>query len=622
LAARIIDIFFKIDIVFNNYFSASPSNNKREPVMPEFRAPLTDMRFLLNEVFAAPALWARLPALAQIIDADIADAILEEAAKITGGLLAPLNRSGDEEGVSWSNGVVQTPAGFKEAYATYAEGGWVGLSGNPGFGGMGMPKMLAVCFEEMLYGANCSFALYSALSSGACLAIDAHATPELKHRYLPPMYQGRWAGSMCLTEAHAGTDLGLIRTRAQAQDDGSYCITGSKIFITGGEQDLTENIIHLVLAKLPDAPAGPKGISLFLVPKRLVNDDGSLGATNTVSCGSIEHKMGIKASATCVMNFDDAQGWLIGEENKGLAAMFTMMNYERLSIGIQGLGCAEASYQSARSYARDRLQSRAPGGAVAVGKIADPIIVHPDVRRMLLTMKAMTEGGRAFASYVGQQLDLAKFAEDDREQQRAGELVALLTPVAKAFFTDTGLDSCILGQQVFGGHGYIRECGQEQLVRDVRIAQIYEGTNGIQALDLLGRKVVGNGGVALRLFTEEIEQFAQQQDLPYGAELAAASQRLEALSDWLMQQARYDANLIGSSCVEYLQLFGYVAYAYMWARIAQAAATNTVQSADFYQAKQTTAAFFFSRLLPRIESLNTCIRAGSHTLLKLHETQF
>ena len=590
--------------------------------MPEFRAPLTDMRFLLNEVFAAPALWARLPALAQIIDADIADAILEEAAKITGGLLAPLNRSGDEEGVSWSNGVVQTPAGFKEAYATYAEGGWVGLSGNPGFGGMGMPKMLAVCFEEMLYGANCSFALYSALSSGACLAIDAHATPELKHRYLPPMYQGRWAGSMCLTEAHAGTDLGLIRTRAQAQDDGSYCITGSKIFITGGEQDLTENIIHLVLAKLPDAPAGPKGISLFLVPKRLVNDDGSLGATNTVSCGSIEHKMGIKASATCVMNFDDAQGWLIGEENKGLAAMFTMMNYERLSIGIQGLGCAEASYQSARSYARDRLQSRAPGGAVAVGKIADPIIVHPDVRRMLLTMKAMTEGGRAFASYVGQQLDLAKFAEDDREQQRAGELVALLTPVAKAFFTDTGLDSCILGQQVFGGHGYIRECGQEQLVRDVRIAQIYEGTNGIQALDLLGRKVVGNGGVALRLFTEEIEQFAQQQDLPYGAELAAASQRLEALSDWLMQQARYDANLIGSSCVEYLQLFGYVAYAYMWARIAQAAATNTVQSADFYQAKRTTAAFFFSRLLPRIESLDTCIRAGSHTLLKLAETQF
>ncbi len=590
--------------------------------MPEFRAPLTDMRFLLNEVFAAPALWARLPALAQIIDADIADAILEEAAKITGGLLAPLNRSGDEEGVSWSNGVVQTPAGFKEAYATYAEGGWVGLSGNPGFGGMGMPKMLAVCFEEMLYGANCSFALYSALSSGACLAIDAHATPELQHRYLPPMYQGRWAGSMCLTEAHAGTELGLIRTRAQAQDDGSYCITGSKIFITGGEQDLSENIIHLVLAKLPDAPAGPKGISLFLVPKRLVNDDGSLGATNTVSCGSIEHKMGIKASATCVMNFDDAQGWLIGEENKGLAAMFTMMNYERLSIGIQGLGCAEASYQSARSYARDRLQSRAPGGAVAVGKIADPIIVHPDVRRMLLTMKAMTEGGRAFASYVGQQLDLAKFAEGDREQQRAGELVALLTPVAKAFFTDTGLDSCILGQQVFGGHGYIRECGQEQLVRDVRIAQIYEGTNGIQALDLLGRKVVGNGGVALRLFTEEIEQFAQQQDLPYGAELAAASQRLEALSDWLMQQARYDANLIGSSCVEYLQLFGYVAYAYMWARIAQAAATNTVQSADFYQAKQTTAAFFFSRLLPRIESLDTCIRAGSHTLLKLDETQF
>ncbi|MEN0107725.1 MAG: acyl-CoA dehydrogenase family protein, partial [Pseudomonas sp.] len=306
--------------------------------MPAFTAPLSDMHFLLNDVFAAPALWADLPELAEVIDGDTAAAILEQAASMTAGLLAPLNRSGDEEGASWHDGAVRTPAGFKEAYQAYAEGGWVGLSGNPAYGGMGMPKMLAVCFEEMLYAANCSFALYSALSSGACLAIDAHASNELKNRYLPPMYEGRWAGSMCLTEAHAGTDLGLIRTRALPQADGSYQITGSKIFITGGEQDLTENIIHLVLAKLPDAPAGPKGISLFLVPKRLVNADGSLGETNAVSCGSIEHKMGIKASATCVMNFDGAQGWLIGEENKGLAAMFTMMNYERLSIGIQGLG--------------------------------------------------------------------------------------------------------------------------------------------------------------------------------------------------------------------------------------------------------------------------------------------
>ncbi|MCU1733631.1 MULTISPECIES: acyl-CoA dehydrogenase C-terminal domain-containing protein [unclassified Pseudomonas] len=591
--------------------------------MPGFNAPLTDMRFLLNEVFAAPALWARLPALAQHIDMATADAILEEAAKVTSGLIAPLNRSGDEEGAQWCEGNVQTPAGFKEAYATYAQGGWVGLSGNPEFGGMGMPKMLAVCFEEMLYGANCSFALYSVLSSGACLAIDAHASEALKNRYLPAMYEGRWAGSMCLTEAHAGTDLGLIRTSAQQQADGSYRISGSKIFITGGEQDLTENIVHLVLAKVPGAPAGAKGISLFLVPKRLVNDDGALGDTNAVSCGSIEHKMGIKASATCVMNFDGAQGWLIGEENKGLAAMFTMMNYERLSIGIQGLGCAEASYQNARAYAQDRLQSRAPGGAVASEKIADPIIVHPDVRRMLLGMKAMTEGGRAFASYVGQQLDLAKFSEDAEEQQRAAALVALLTPVAKAFFTDNGFDSCVTGQQVFGGHGYIREWGQEQLVRDVRIAQIYEGTNGIQALDLLGRKIVANGGISLRLFTAEITRFAEQEDAPYRTELAAAAARLEKLSDWLLEQASLDAKLVGSACVEYLQLFGYVAYAYMWSRMAQAAQNHPDNPmVSFYQAKQATAGFFFTRLLPRIDSLESCIRAGSSALFGLEADLF
>ena len=440
--------------------------------MPEFNAPLRDMRFVLHEVFDAPALWARLPALADTVDAATADAILEEAAKVTSHLIAPLNRSGDEEGAQWLDGNVSTPIGFKQAYATYIEGGWVGLSGNTDFGGMGMPKMLAVQFEEMLYGANSSFALYSALSSGACLALDAHASDTLKKLYLPPMYEGRWAGSMCLTEAHAGTDLGLIRTRAEPQADGSFLITGSKIFITGGDQDLTENIVHLVLAKLPDAPAGPKGISLFVVPKVRVNADGSLGEANAVSCGSIEHKMGIKASATCVINFDGASGWLVGEANKGLAAMFTMMNYERLSIGIQGIGCAQASYQSAVAYARERVQSRAPTGAMAPEKLADPIIVHPDVRRMLLGMKAMTEGGRAFASYVGQQLDLAKFSDDALERDNAQNLVALLTPVAKAFFTDTGLESCINGQQVFGGHGYVREWGQEQLVRDVRIAQI------------------------------------------------------------------------------------------------------------------------------------------------------
>ncbi|UTW08910.1 acyl-CoA dehydrogenase C-terminal domain-containing protein [Pseudomonas benzenivorans] len=589
--------------------------------MPEFNAPLRDLHFVLHEVFQAPSLWARLPVLAEAVDAETASAILEEAAKVTGQLIAPLNRTGDEEGARWQDGQVTTPSGFREAYATYINGGWVGLSGNPQYGGMGMPKMLAVQFEEMLYAANSSFALYSALSAGACLAIDAHASEELKSTFLPPMYAGRWAGSMCLTEAHAGTDLGLIRTRAEPQADGSYRISGSKIFITGGEQDLTENIIHLVLAKLPDAPSGPKGISLFLVPKKLVNADGSLGASNAVSCGSIEHKMGIKASSTCVMNFDGASGYLVGEANRGLAAMFTMMNYERLSIGLQGIGCAEASYQNAVSYARERLQSRAPGGPQEPDKSADPIIVHPDVRRMLLSMKAMTEGGRAFASYVGQQLDLSKFAEDAEEKRNAEALVALLTPVAKAFFTDTGLDSCVHGQQVFGGHGYIREWGQEQLVRDVRIAQIYEGTNGIQALDLLGRKVLGNGGTTLRLFTGEIRAFAAPAETPYRNDLLAATERLEAVSDWLMDQAKDNPTEVGAASVEYLHLLGYVAYAYMWARMA-AVAQAKAEADDFYTAKLATAAFYFSRLLPRTLGLEACIRAGSAPLFGLSAEQF
>ena len=590
--------------------------------MPPFNAPLRDLRFVLHEVFDAPALWARLPALAENIDAGIADAILEEAGKVTSHLIAPLNRSGDEEGAQWQEGQVTTPIGFKQAYATYIEGGWVGLSGNTQYGGMGMPKMLAVQFEEMLYAANSSFALYSALSSGACLALDAHPSETLKNLYLPPMYEGRWAGSMCLTEAHAGTDLGLIRSRAEPRADGSFSITGSKIFITGGDHDLTENIVHLVLAKLPDAPPGPKGISLFVVPKVLVNADGTLGQPNAVSCGSIEHKMGIKASATCVMNFDGASGWLVGEANKGLAAMFTMMNYERLSIGIQGIGCAEASYQSAVAYARERLQSRAPNGAVAADKVADPIIVHPDVRRMLLTMKAMTEGGRAFASYVGQQLDLAKFSDDAQERDIAQGQVALLTPIAKAFFTDTGLDSCIHGQQVFGGHGYIREWGQEQLVRDVRIAQIYEGTNGIQALDLLGRKVLPDNGAALRQFTAQIRQFAQQPNAPYAAQLLDAVQRLEDLSGWLHTQAASNRNEVGAASVEYLHLFGYVAYAWLWARMAQVAEQKLAQDPGFYGAKVATANFYIQRLLPRILSLEQSIRAGSASLFGLDAAQF
>ncbi|MCM2320555.1 MAG: acyl-CoA dehydrogenase family protein, partial [Pseudomonas sp.] len=455
--------------------------------MADYQAPLRDMRFVLEEVLAAPAQWARLPALAGVADVDTAAAVLEEAGKLTAATIGPLNRSGDEEGCHWQDGAVRTPAGFAAAWRAWAEGGWVGVCGDPAYGGMGMPKALGAQIEEMLNSANLAFALYPMLTAGACLELSAHASAELKTRYLPKLYSGEWAGVMCLTEPHAGTDLGLIRTRAEPQLDGSYRLTGNKIFITGGEQDLTENIIHLVLARLPDAPAGSRGISLFLVPKFLVNADGSLGRRNPLSCGSLEHKMGIKGASTCVMNYDGASAWLVGEPHKGLAAMFTMMNYERLAVGIQGLAAGERSYQSAVAYARERLQSRAPHGTQAPDRIADPIIVHPDVRRMLLTMKALTEGGRAFSSYVALQLDAAKFAEDPLERQRAEGLVALLTPVAKAFLTDLGLEICVHGQQVFGGHGYIREWGQEQLVRDVRITQIYEGTNGIQALDLAGR---------------------------------------------------------------------------------------------------------------------------------------
>ncbi|MGU2303180.1 acyl-CoA dehydrogenase C-terminal domain-containing protein [Pseudomonas aeruginosa] len=593
--------------------------------MPEYNAPLRDMRFLLNDVFDAPALWQRLPRLAERIDADTADAILEEAAKVTGGLLAPLNRSGDEEGAQWQDGAVRTPAGFREAYATYAEGGWVGLTGNPAHGGTGMPKMLAVQFEEMMYAANASFSLYSTLSAGACLALDAHGSEELKNRYLPNMYAGTWAGSMCLTEPHAGTDLGIIRTKAEPQADGSYRISGTKIFITGGEQDLTENIIHLVLAKLPDAPAGSRGISLFLVPKFLVGDDGTLGARNAVHCGSIEHKMGIKASATCVMNFDGASGWLVGEVNKGLAAMFTMMNYERLSIGIQGIGCAEMSYQGAVAYARERLQSRAPTGPVARDKAADPIIVHPDVRRMLLTMKALTEGGRAFSTYVGQQLDLAKYAEDQEERSQAEALVALLTPVAKAFFTDTGLESCVLGQQVFGGHGYIREWGQEQLVRDVRIAQIYEGTNGIQALDLMGRKVVANGGLFLSIFSREVRAFAAGANAElaeFVTPLLTAVDLLDNLTQGIVARAGNDPREIGAASVEYLHLFGYTAYAYLWARMAAAALRQREADPVFHDGKLATARFYFARILPRVHSLAAAVEAGSESLYGLEAEQF
>lgn len=592
--------------------------------MADYQAPLRDMRFVLNEVFDAPKLWQALPALAEVVDAETADAILEEAGKITANSIAPLNRSGDEEGCRWDGGAVSTPAGYREAYQLYAEGGWVGVGGDPAFGGMGMPKVISAQVEEMMNSASLAFGLYPMLTSGACLSIYAHASEELKQKYLPNMYAGVWSGSMCLTEPHAGTDLGIIRTKAEPQADGSYKVSGTKIFITGGEHDLTDNIIHLVLAKLPDAPAGSRGISLFLVPKVLVNDDGSLGERNSLSCGSIEHKMGIQASATCVMNFDGATGWMVGEANKGLAAMFTMMNYERLGVGIQGLATGERSYQSAIEYARERIQSRAPTGPVAQDKAADPIIVHPDVRRMLLTMKALNEGGRAFSSYVALQLDIAKFSDDEAARQRAEAQVALLTPVAKAFLTDMGLETTVHGQQVFGGHGFIREWGQEQLVRDCRITQIYEGTNGIQALDLVGRKIVGSGGTMYQAFVDEIRAFVASAgaDLREFTEpLKAALDNLDELTAWVIDQAKTNPNEIGAASVEYLHVFGYTAYAYMWARMAAVALAKQGEG-DFYQSKLGTARFYFARLLPRIHSLTASVKAGSDSLYLLEAAQF
>ena len=592
--------------------------------MADYKAPLRDIRFVLNEVFKVSRLWAAMPALAEVVDEETANAILEEAGKISAELIAPLSRSGDEQGCAWNNGEVSTPDGFAQAYRAFAEGGWGGVGGDPAYGGMGMPKVIGAQVEEMVNGANLSFGLYPMLTAGACLAIKAHASEELKSAFLPNLYAGVWAGSMCLTEPHAGTDLGIIRTKAEPQADGSYKVSGTKIFITGGEQDLTENIIHLVLAKLPDAPAGPKGISLFLVPKFMVNADGSLGPRNALSCGSIEHKMGIKASATCVMNFDGATGWIVDAPNRGLAAMFTMMNYERLGVGIQGLATGERSYQNAIEYARDRLQSRSPTGAQNKDKVADPIIVHPDVRRMLLTMKASNEGGRAFSTYVAMQLDTAKFSEDATTRKRAEDLVALLTPVAKAFLTDLGLETTVHGQQIFGGHGYIREWGQEQLVRDVRITQIYEGTNGIQALDLVGRKIVGSGGAFYKLFADEIRHFtatASADLVEFTKPLNDAVTTLDELTAWLLDRAKNNPNEIGAASVEYLQVFGYTAYAYMWALMAKAAFGKESQD-DFYASKLGTARFYFARLLPRIHSLSASVKAGSESLFLLDAAQF
>ena len=594
-------------------------------IVADYQVPLKDMNFLLFDVFKSEELWQKLPQLADHVDRETTEAILQECAKIAEQQVAPLSREGDEIGVSFNNGKVTTAPGYKAAFKTYAEGGWTALGGEVDYGGMGMPKVVTALHEEMLCSADISFSLYPGLTAGAGLSLAKHGSEELKERYLTRMYSGDWTGSMCLTESHAGTDLGMIRTKAIPQENGTYQVTGNKIFITAGEHDLTENIVHLVLAKLPDAPAGPKGISLFLVPKYKVNEDGSLGEFNNVSCGSIEHKMGIHASATCVMNFDEAEGYLIGDLNKGLNCMFTMMNFERIGVGIQGIGAAVKSYQNALEYAKDRLQSRSLSGAKSPEKPADSIMVHGDVRRMLLNMKALTEGSRALSTYISMQLDIATYGEG--ELQAKGEsLSTLMTPLAKAFFTDMGFDSTVTGQQVFGGHGYIREWGQEQLVRDTRIAQIYEGTNGIQAMDLLARKVAGSKGELMNVFIEEMRTYitssSSNEMNEFIAPLNTAVDDLEALTQHLLVAAKDNVEELGTSANDYLHVFGYTAMAYIWARMAEVSLSKVSSGDNFYESKIKTARYYFAKLLPRRISLIASIKAGSDTLFDIEDDLF
>lgn len=593
--------------------------------MADYQAPIKDMNYLLYDVFKNDQLWATLPNLAEHVDRDTSEAILLECAKIAEQVIAPLSREGDEIGVSFDNGNVTTAPGYQAAFQTYAEGGWTALGGDVNYGGMGMPKVITSLHEEMLCSADISFSLYPGLTAGAGLSLAKHASEEIKQRYLTRMYSGEWSATMCLTESHAGTDLGMIRTKAVPQADGSYHITGNKIFITAGEHDLTENIIHLVLAKLPDAPAGPKGISLFVVPKFLVNDDETIGTANHVSCGSIEHKMGIHASATCVMNFDDAKGYLVGEVNKGLACMFTMMNFERIGVGIQGLGAGERSYQNALEYAKDRVQSRSLSGVKSPDKSADSIMVHGDVRRMLLNMKALNEGSRALSLYIAMQLDIATYGEGDA-QSKAEKLTALMTPLAKAFFTDLGLENTVAGQQVFGGHGFIREWGQEQLVRDVRIAQIYEGTNGIQAMDLLARKIAGSKGEFMQIFIDDANAFISattaENMQEFIAPLKVAVDDLQKTTSNILSAASNNIEELGTSANDFLHIFGYTAMALVWAKMAEVSLAKVSEDEAFHQSKLHTARYYFAKLLPRRLSLMAAINAGAEPLFNIPDDLF
>jgi alkylation response protein AidB-like acyl-CoA dehydrogenase len=590
--------------------------------MPVYKAPLADMRFVLHELYDSKTI-AELPGYEEF-SPELMDSVLEEAAKFAENVLFPINQSGDAEGCTYENGVVRTPAGFKDAYNAFRDGGWTAMASDPAYGGQGMPIASSMFVEEMLCSANVAFGLYPGLSHGAYLALYQHGTEEQKQTYLPKIVSGEWSGTMCLTEPHCGTDLGMLRTKAVPQDDGSYLLTGNKIFISAGEHDLTSNIIHLVLARLPDAPAGVKGISLFVVPKFIVKEDGTPGARNGVNCTSIEHKMGIKASATCSMSFDDARGWLVGEPNKGLRAMFTMMNTERLSVGIQGLGVAEVAYQNAVNYARERIQGRSLTGAKTPEKAADPILVHPDVRRMLLTMRAYIEGCRALSGWVAREIDILHRSTDEDAKLIADDFTALLTPVVKALFTDLGFEIASTALQCYGGHGYIRDHGMEQYVRDARISMIYEGANGVQALDLVGRKLPQEGGRLLTRFLDPVMEFIDnnggEEMEPFVGPLSQGLEHLQIATGHIMQAGMSNHDEIGAASVDYLRLFGVVALGFMWARMAKIALPKEGEA--FYQAKIGTAKFFMQRLLPQTGALLAAIQSGSDVMMEFADAAF
>ncbi len=580
--------------------------------MSQYQAPINDVLFNLFDVWQLEKYWQQQPQLQNLIEADTAKAILEEAAKICEQQLAPYSQDADAQGAQLHDGKVTVPTHYHTAYKNYAEGGWAGLSGAEEYGGMGMPKALSMMVDEMLCSADIAFSLYPGLTAGACVALLQHADAATKAAYLPKLYSGEWSGTMCLTEAHAGSDLGIMRTSAKPTGDGSYAISGSKIFITAGDHDLTSNIIHLVLAKLPDAPAGSKGISLFLVPKFLLDANGEPAERNGVSVGSLEHKMGINGSATCVLNFDDAKGFLIGEPHRGLACMFTMMNYERLSMGSQGLGAAERAYQNALAYAKDRLQGRV---AKTDPNKAVPIIKHADVRRMLLNIKSVNEAGRTFATWVASLLDKAHFDQCPVSAQRAN----LLTPITKAFMTDRGLEACISAQQVFGGHGYVKEWGMEQLVRDVRIAQIYEGTNGIQAADFMLRKVAADDGAVLIALLEEIQtELAAAKDSAISQLVSDAVGRVLISVKRLVKQDMLAQSL--NAC-DFLDAVAYSLYGYMWFRSTQAL-DPLKHSADFIDEKQQSALWYCQRVMPKLDGLLTILANPFDPLTNLTDDQF